>query len=126
MRFINDQCKQCPFRPKSAPGWLGSYDVGSVFRSIWKGFPFFCHSVINYKAKTWEATAMKKGKLCLGGLVFAHKIHAPDAEIQHEPIREARKLALVIAPRIECMDAKAFGEHHSPEGMLRVIREAKR
>jgi hypothetical protein len=115
MRFINDQCKQCPFKPKSAPGWLGSYDVGSIFRSIWKGAPFFCHSVINYSAKKWETTAMKKDK-----------IRAPDSEVQHEPIREARLLALVIAHRVECMDARAFSDHHTSDAVKAEMAAAGR
>ncbi len=125
MRFINEQCKQCPFRPSSAPGWLGSYDVGSVFSSIWKGFPFFCHTAINYKSKTWEATAMKKGKLCVGGLVFARKIHAPDREASDPRIVEARALAAVIAHRVECMNVNEFQEHHAHPERLAQIRKAR-
>ncbi len=112
MRFVPSQCKVCPFRRTSAPGWLGSYDVGSVFRSIWKGFPFFCHSTIDYEDEEWEAKAMKGGKLCTGGLVFAHKICAPDREIQHEPIRVARLKVLSVESKIECMDAREFQTHH--------------
>jgi hypothetical protein len=113
MRFVASQCKVCPFRRTSAPGWLGSYDAGSVFRSIWKGVPFFCHSAINYERKDWEERAMASGKLCTGGLVFAKKICAPDREIQHEPIRVARLKVLAVEHKIECMDAKEFQAHHT-------------
>jgi len=112
MKFISEQCKVCPFRKKSAPGWLGSYNAGDVFRAIWKGLPFFCHSKINYKNKNWEEQAMKNGKLCTGGLVFAKRIMAPDREIQHDQIRSARKAALVYEDQIECMTAQEFSEHH--------------
>lgn len=116
MRFVRSQCKVCPFRRKSAPGWLGSYDVGSVFRSIWKGFPFFCHSAIDYRQEDWEAKAMANGKLCTGGLLFAKKICAPDSEVQHEQIRSARLKVLDVEPKIECMDAREFQAHHRRDG----------
>lgn len=72
MRFVPKQCKVCPFRPTSAPGWLGSYTAGDVFRAIWHGAPFFCHSSIKYEDPAWEAKAMKSGKLCTGGLGAEH------------------------------------------------------
>lgn len=118
MRFQKSQCKVCPFRRTSAPGWLGSYDVGAVFRSIWKGFPFFCHSTIDYTRPDWESRAMANGKLCTGGLLFAHKICAPDREIQHEQIRSARLKVLGVASKIECMDAEEFGKHHEMAGAI--------
>lgn len=113
MRFVPKQCAACPFRPTSARGWLGNYSVGDVFRSIWKGFPFFCHTSINYRRPDWEARAMKSGKLCTGGLLFAKKILAPDREIQHPQIRVARLKVLDIEAKIECMGAHEFGDHHS-------------
>jgi len=115
VRFVPKQCAACPFRPTSAPGWLGDYSVGGVFRAIWKGFPFFCHTSINYRNKDWEAKAMKSGKLCTGGLLFAKKILAPDGEIQHQQIRDARLRVLSIENEIECMGAREFGDHHDKE-----------
>jgi len=112
VRFIPEQCKVCPFRKTSTPGWLGSYDVGSVFRSIWKGFPFFCHSSIDYEQRDWEARAMESGKLCTGGLLFAKKICAPESEIQHEQVRIARLKVLQIESKVECMDVREFQAHH--------------
>lgn len=112
MKFVPKQCARCPFRKTSAPGWLGDYNAGSVFSSIWKGFPFFCHTSINYQNKTWEKRAMKSGKLCVGGLVFAGKIRAPEREIQHEPIRIAREQVKLIETQVECMDPNEFAEHH--------------
>lgn len=114
MKFVPNQCKPCPFRPTSAPGWLGSYTAGSVFSAIWKGFPFFCHTSINYRNANWEARAMKSGKLCTGGLLFAHKIHAPDGEIKHEQIRTARLKVLDIKDQLVVMAPREFGEHHQP------------
>lgn len=113
MKFVPNQCKGCPFRPKSLPGWLGSYTVGDIFRYIWKGAPFFCHTSINYRNPNWESKAIETGKLCTGGLLFAKKILAPDREIQHEKIRAARLKVLEIEDKIECMGGREFGEHHT-------------
>jgi hypothetical protein len=112
MRFVPKQCRVCPFRPTSAPGWLGDYTPGEIFRAIWHGAPFFCHSSINYRNRDWEDKAMKSGKLCTGGLLFAKKILAPDHEIVHQPIRDARLKVLAIESEIECMGAREFGAHH--------------
>lgn len=112
MKFVPTQCKQCPFRKTSAPGWLGDYTAGSVFSSIWKGFPFFCHTTINYEDPMWEEKALKKGKLCVGGLAFALRIKAPDHEIQDAAIRIARKKVELILSEVECMTPQEFGEHH--------------
>ncbi len=117
MKFVPSQCKQCPFRKSSAPGWLGAYDVGSVFRSIWHGVPFFCHPSIDYERPDWEERAMREGKLCTGGLVFANKMLAPESE--HEAIRRARILVAGV-PEIECMEPREFGKHH--EGGLVVLK----
>lgn len=115
MKFVPKQCKQCPFRPSSVPGWLGSYTAGDIFSAIWKGAPFFCHTSINYENPNWESEAMETGKLCTGGLLFAHKILAPDREIQYEQIRTARLKVLDIQDEVECMGAQEFATHHDLE-----------
>lgn len=113
MRFVPKQCKVCPFRPTSAPGWLGSYTAGDVFRAIWNGAPFFCHSSIKYEDPAWEAKAMKSGKLCTGGLAFANQITAPNTS-PHPQIVQARELVKKVKGLI-VMRANEFGRHHAPE-----------
>lgn len=112
MRFVPKQCVVCPFRPTSARGWLGAYSVGDVFRAIWHGMPFFCHTAINYERRDWEARAMKNGKLCTGGLAFANNIHAPASP--HPQIVRARELVKKVEGLV-VMRAQDFGKHHSPE-----------
>jgi hypothetical protein len=113
VKFSPKQCDECPFRPTALPGWLGSYDVGSVASSIWKGQPFFCHTTINYERKDWEKRAMESGKLCTGSLVFAHKMHAPENEIQIPQVRNARLAVLKVADQVECMSPREFMDHHT-------------
>jgi len=108
VRFSGVQCGQCPFRRTSAPGWLGSYNAGSVFASIWEGFPFFCHTKINYEAKGCIERAMKRGPLCTGGLAFANSIAAPAS--LYGAVNEARERVRLVV--VECMSPSEFGEHH--------------
>lgn len=109
MRFSGEQCKQCPFRRTSAPGWLGNYTPASVVSSIWKGFPFFCHTKINYESKTWQARAMKNGTLCAGGLAFANLLKVPRSA--HAAIEKGREQIRCI--EVECMTVREFVAHHS-------------
>jgi hypothetical protein len=108
------------------PGYLGDYNVSTVFNSIWRNVAFFCHSKINYRDPNWEAKASKNGRLCLGGLVFANKIMAPqrlDAyEVSdHEVIRER---ALVVGRTdIDCMDPNEFKRWHEESMTHERIQE---
>jgi len=115
MRYSPKQCDECPFRSDSMPMWLGSYSPAEVFRAIWKAIPFFCHTTINYSKPDWEEKALAKGKLCTGGLLFAHKICAPEAEIHHEPIRVARLKVLEISEQLSVMTGREFADHHNDE-----------
>ncbi len=115
MKYVPKQCDECPFRPDSLPMYLGNYTPAEVFRAVWKGAPFFCHTTINYSKADWEEKAMAKGKLCTGGLLFAHKILAPEAEIQHEQIRSARLKVLEIEDQMSCMTGREFADHHNDE-----------
>jgi hypothetical protein len=120
MRFVPKQCKVCPFRKTSAPGWLGAYTLGTLFSSIWKGFPFFCHSSMDYERPDWEEHALtnpRAGKHCVGGLVFAHKIMAPDREIKYPEVRDARERVLKIVDQVECMEPREFMAHHNLENL---------
>lgn len=120
MKYVKKQCKQCPFRKTSAPGWLGSYTPSSVFSSIWKGHPFFCHTSIDYDDPEWLEKAMnpRSGKLCVGGLRFANMIHAPDHEMvgredyTYFPIVIEARQKVRLREDVECMTPQEFGEHH--------------
>lgn len=113
------QCPQCPFRKTSMRGWLGAYDAGSVFSSIWRNMPFFCHPKIDYEDPEWEAQAMKDGKLCLGGLVFAKRIMSPmraDAYPETDPEVLTARVLHQDRTDVECMTAREFGAHHATVG----------
>lgn len=111
------QCRECPFRRNAVPGYLGDYTAATVFYTIWRNNPFFCHSKINYEEDGWLEKAMHNGKLCLGGLAFANKIRAPkNAESYKDEGSDAEviKARATIETRndIDCMGAKEFLTHH--------------
>lgn len=115
MKFDTKQCAQCPFRKKSLPGWLGSYDAASIFRGAWDGEPFFCHTMIEgkdgrgYEKKGWAERALRNGKLCTGGLAFANLIPAP-MRSPHVQVLKGRLRMKTI--QVECMGPNEFREHH--------------
>lgn len=112
------QCKACPFRRNSLPGWLGDYTPESIFYQLWRSIPFFCHTKIDYADTNWHKKADKNGKLCLGSVAFQKKIMAPlhkDAydETDGEVIK-ARKLNQ-DRKDIDCMEIKEFMSWHKNE-----------
>lgn len=111
MKYCTTQCRQCPFRPTSARGWLGSYRAADVFHELWHGQPFFCHSKINYARPDWLARALRSGRLCLGGLVAANRWHCPTPT--DDTIRQARA---DVGDRddVETMGAREFIDYHGP------------
>jgi hypothetical protein len=113
VKYVPQQCKVCPFRKTSAQGWLGGYTPATVFSSIWHGVPFFCHDSIDYTKPNCIREAVrdpKKGKLCVGGLVFANKIFATQTT-EYPLILEARE-KVKLRTDIECMEPREFYEHH--------------
>ncbi len=110
------QCGQCPFRRTCLPSYLGSYTYGSLLNSLWKGFPFFCHTKINYESPTWEARAQRNGKICLGSLVFSKKMMAPIREVTDEELKAAR-LANENRTDVDCMEPREFMDWHNPENV---------
>lgn len=125
MRFVRKQCKECPFRPTSLPGWLGSYTPSDVFSATWNGEAFFCHSSINYERKNWQERAMQNGKLCTGNLLFADKIRAPERLIKYPEIRSARLKVMQYESEIECMDGRQFAAHHPHMDLFGPERKAR-
>ncbi len=104
------QCSVCPFRQGSLRNWLGSYTAATITETVWKGLPFFCHSMIGYESKGWEKRAAKSGKLCRGSLVFAGKMGAP---LSDDPEIAAARAAVDADPSgVDCMEPRAFGQWH--------------
>lgn len=123
MRACATQCQQCPFRPTAAPGWLGNYRPGDVFRSLWHGEPFFCHTRTNYERSDWRSRAMRSGQLCLGGLAAAERWGLPVAHEDAYP--EVVRARLAVRDGVVCVDEvvvfeqpREFMDHHQHQPYL--------
>lgn len=105
------QCKQCPFRATSLPGWLGGYTAESIPPTLWRNIPFLCHPTVDYDKPGWRERAERNGKLCRGALVFANCMMAPLREGAYPGEEDAE----VIAARKEFVqDAGKRGHGYEP------------
>lgn len=84
-------CNQCPWRRKSAAGWLGADTPEGFLATTMAGVAMPCHTAIDYERDDWEEQA-EKGPFCAGALVFLKNIcnlpRTPDvaaARAQVEP-----------------------------------------
>lgn len=114
-RICRRQCPACPFRPTSAPGWLGEYTPHEVVNAAWHGRSFFCHSRTDYTDPEWRERAERDGQLCRGFLLFRHAMLAPASP--DAAIRAAEAQAVSEAETnpasADVMEGTAFIEHHS-------------
>jgi len=122
-----NQCRQCPFRSTSAPGWLGGYMAEDIPSLLWHGQPFFCHTRTNYRSKNWREKAERNGVLCMGALVASERFMAPestDAEVS-----AARSEAVAYASEhpeaVDVMDVASFLSHHRDNDIARNWRASQ-
>jgi hypothetical protein len=90
-------CKQCPWRRKSAAGWLGSGTPESFVATLLLDVePLPCHSTVNYNRPDWHmrwVRGLDKGaKLCRGAITAARnrgkmpRFGPRDATADHERV----------------------------------------
>lgn len=66
-----DACRQCPFRRKSAPGWLGDTTPEQFLAAtIHQDEHMPCHMAINYEKADWVENQLPKAAHCAGSLIF--------------------------------------------------------
>lgn len=65
-------CGDCPFRRKSAAGWLGEATPSSFVIAISYETPLPCHQTIDYTDRKWleKWTAQRIGMICTGSLIM--------------------------------------------------------
>jgi hypothetical protein len=107
---MNDQrkkpCKECPFRRKSAPGWLGRDTPEGFITTAMADHPMPCHLEVDYEQKDWRTQAAS-APLCAGALIF----FANTCKLSRDPER----------PRLKPDRANVFNnprefiEHHAYE-----------
>lgn len=122
------QCPQCPFRPDALPSYLGDYTATAITQSLWRNVPFFCHTKVNYGNPGWKKVAQAKGKLCLGSMVFANKLHAPmspDAYPESDRDVIIAREANQDRTDVQCMEVKQFLDHHDPTKAVANLKKVK-
>ena len=63
-------CRECPFRRKSAPGWLGASQPGEFLQLADSAHRTPCHMHVDYESSTWQRDAQAAPQ-CVGRSVFA-------------------------------------------------------
>lgn len=65
-------CKQCPWRTNSGPGWLGDNSPERLVLSALAGVTLPCHPSIDYEDPDWLENweAGERGEPCRGSLIF--------------------------------------------------------
>lgn len=66
-------CSECPFRRKSAAGWLGDATPQSFISEISLEHPLPCHPTIDYADPDWleKWTSQSIGRICAGSLILS-------------------------------------------------------
>ena len=62
-------CRECPFRRKSLPSYLGQDTPEGFLATTLSDHPMPCHLAVDYTEEDWRDKA-QKATLCAGALVF--------------------------------------------------------
>lgn len=99
MKTRKAPCKECPYRRKSAPGWLGGNSPERMAVSVLAEQPVHCHTSVNYSDPEWEKKFLdgRNGRQCAGSLIFAanllkrprdpKQVRPPDKELVFDSVR---------------------------------------
>jgi hypothetical protein len=102
-------CNQCPFRRKSAPGYLGADNPEHFIQTTLAEVHMPCHCAINYEKKDWQTKQYPKAALCAGALTFLkNTCKLPRDAVLREAMKE------IPANHAEVFSfAPQFLEHHN-------------
>lgn len=92
-------CKGCPWRRRSAPGWLGPFDADEWLAIVHSDEPIACHETIQV-SDSWEGALQ-----CAGSAIFRDNV-----------CKSPRDPAVAVGPvnkRLVFASSKEFKEHHS-------------
>jgi len=102
-------CAECPFRPTSAPGWLGSYTPQEVIDVIRGDGDFLCHPKVDYEDPDWDdEEKLMEYEECAGSMIFARKMCKRSRDREKAAGQDRVNLdAEILYP------AEKFIEHHT-------------
>lgn len=85
-------CNQCPFRQKSAPGWLGASAPEEFMQQTLSGTHMPCHMSVYYDDPDWEEQ-MPDASHCAGSLIFLRNCGSQGQfALQDERLAEMQKI----------------------------------
>jgi len=89
-------CKECPFRRKSAPGWLGAEENPEEFvkgaLADYADYPLPCHATIDYNDRGWLENQYLRAPLCAGALIFCkNNMKLPRDPERSESVRAVKQ-----------------------------------
>lgn len=103
---LTEPCKQCPFRKKSLPGYLGPWNADELIASI--GYqPFPCHCTIKADSPTYDVPGLQS---CAGAAIYLNNklqlARDPDTMKHQDLLRgiSAELKATVFSSQKEFMD----------------------
>lgn len=97
---LDEPCKECPFRKKAPPGYLGGYRLETYAEPPAVGMPTTCH-------RSDKGADDPRTSYCAGALA----VIANDPDV--EPLEEYEEAAAAIGKRDDCFETvDAFREHH--------------
>lgn len=99
-------CEKCPFRPDSAPGYLGRSTPEEFVECIRQEALMPCHLQVEYADPDWE-DQLDDVDHCVGALVFARKMGKLPRDAVH------CKATLAVDMTQPCLSPQQFLEHHN-------------
>ena len=103
-------CAECPFRKKSAPGWLGPWSVDEFEQIINSDSQFVCHDVINKMSDDNVPTSIIEdvGQHCVGLLRYRNSL----CRLSRDPEVAEVQRELRSVQDEEIIPAREFRTHH--------------
>jgi hypothetical protein len=66
-------CRECPFRRRSLPGWLGASNPEEFLATTLADAEMPCHMTVDYEDPYWE-DELDMAQFCAGALIFFRNI----------------------------------------------------
>lgn len=67
---LSQPCRECPFRRKSLPGYLGNSNPEEFAATVMADTRMPCHLTVDYEREDWAERAERNAEYCYGALVF--------------------------------------------------------
>lgn len=100
-------CKQCPWTPQSAPGWLGASTPEEFLGQALTECHMPCHIHVNYERKDWREQ-VAEAPFCAGALIFLKHI----CKLPRDPVLALARSAVEADRELVFSRPDEFLAHH--------------